>query len=119
MREKELDLASPLPKRVSLRTMSQSFRSFAEFYPFYLKEHGSRDNRRLHFAGMSAALMIAIVAAATLNPWLLLAVPIAGYGLSWFGHLVFERNKPATFGHPLFSLRGDLMMYREMLTGKI
>ncbi len=99
--------------------MSQSLRNFAEFYPFYLKEHGSRANRRLHFAGMSAALLLAVVAAVMLNPWLLIAVPIAGYGLSWFGHLVFERNRPATFRHPLYSLRGDLVMYRQMLTGKI
>ena len=99
--------------------MSQEFRSFAEFYPFYLKEHSNRTNRRLHFFGLLAVLGIVVAFAATLNWWLLLGFPAVGYLFAWVGHFMFERNKPATFRHPLYSLRGDLVMFKDMLTGKI
>jgi hypothetical protein len=67
-------------------------------------------NRALHFLGTSLALA-AFAAALTLTPWWLLAAPLAGYGPAWVGHFCFEKNKPATFRHPLWSLRGDLRMY--------
>ena len=99
--------------------MSRRFRSFAEFYPFYLEEHRSRANRRIHFAGKVALVIILATFAVTLNWWLLLAVPIVGYLVSWVGHFVFERNKPAAFGYPWYSFLGDLVMCKDMLTGKI
>ncbi|HEY1380489.1 MAG TPA: DUF962 domain-containing protein [Gemmataceae bacterium] len=99
--------------------MGQEFRSFAEFYPFYLREHSTRANRRAHFLGLTAAVALLIAFAVTLNWWLLLAVPVAGYGVSWVGHFVFERNVPATFGHPWYSFLGDLALCRDILTGRI
>jgi hypothetical protein len=99
--------------------MNRRFRSFAEFYPFYLQEHSSRANRRAHFAGIVTSALVLAAFAVTLNGWLLAAVPVVGYLMSWVGHLVFERNKPATFGHPGYSFFGDLAMFKDMLTGKI
>ena len=49
----------------------------------------------------------------------LVAAPIAGYGFAWIGHFFFEHNRPATFCHPLYSLAGDWVMFRDMLTGRI
>jgi hypothetical protein len=95
------------------------FASFREFYTFYLSEHANRTSRRLHFAGTSIA--VALLAAALLTGvwWLVLAALIEGYAFAWIGHFFFERNKPATFKHPIFSLMGDWRLWWEILTGKM
>lgn len=95
------------------------FRSFAEFYPYYLGEHANPTCRRLHFVGTS--LVIALLAYAIgSGQWLLLLVmPVAGYGFAWAGHFFFEKNRPATFTYPLYSLIGDFAMFRDILRGKI
>ena len=99
--------------------MTRPFATFAEFYPFYLAEHANRMCRRMHFAGTSLVLGCFVAAVATRNPWWLAAAPVAGYGFAWIGHFVFEHNRPATFTHPLYSLMGDWVMYKDMLTGRI
>ncbi len=98
---------------------ASDFASFSEFYPHYLAEHSNATSRRLHFVGTSLAIVFVTYAFATLNPWLLLAVPVAGYGFAWVGHFFFERNRPATFKHPLYSLMGDFAMFRDLITGKL
>jgi len=95
------------------------FGCFAEFYPYYLSEHRDRRCRRLHFIGTSLVILLAAVAALTVNPWWLLALPVAGYGFAWAGHFMFEKNRPATFSHPWYSLAGDFVMFRDMLAGRI
>ena len=99
--------------------MSDRFRSFADFYPFYLSEHRNRTCRRLHFAGSLLALAFIALAAVTRNAWWLAAGLVAGYGCAWAGHFFFEHNRPATFTHPLYSLMGDWMMFRDILRGRI
>lgn len=93
--------------------------SFAEFYPYYLREHQNRTNRRLHFFGTSLVLVLFAATLATGNWLLLLAVPLAGYGPAWVGHFYFERNKPATFYYPFYSLIGDYRMYFDTWSGKL
>ncbi len=95
------------------------FASFREFYPYYLGEHANRTCRRLHVVGSTLVLACLATALATLNPWWLLGMPLAGYGFAWVGHFFFEHNRPATFTHPLWSLMGDWVMYRDVLTGRI
>ena len=99
--------------------MSQRFATFRDFYPFYLSEHRNATCRRLHFAGSS--LVIALIAAAVVTRtwWLLWLVPVAGYGFAWVGHFRFEKNRPATFKYPFYSLIGDWVMYWQLATGKI
>lgn len=99
--------------------MSTRFASFREFYPFYLSEHRNATCRRLHFAGTTLVVLLVAAAAWTLLWWLLALVPIAGYGFAWVGHFAFEKNRPATFQHPLYSLVGDWVMYWQLLTGRI
>jgi hypothetical protein len=99
--------------------MTRRFGSFAEFYPFYLGEHANRACRRLHFAGTSLVIGCVLAAVVANNPWWLLAAPLCGYGFAWAGHFFFEHNRPATFSHPFYSLAGDWVMYKEMLTGRI
>ncbi|MEP6944116.1 MAG: DUF962 domain-containing protein [Betaproteobacteria bacterium] len=99
--------------------MKREFRSFGEFYPYYLGEHTSAATRRLHFVGSSLVLGCLLAAIVTRNAWWLLAAPLCGYGFAWVGHFFFEHNRPATFSHPLYSLAGDWVMFRDMLTGRI
>ncbi len=96
-----------------------SFRNFEEFYPFYLGEHADRTSRRLHVIGTSAAVLQMLVAVLMREPLLLLSALVTGYGFAWIGHYVFEKNRPATFKYPLYSLRGDFRMAREVFTGRI
>lgn len=95
------------------------FQSFREFYPYYLNEHSDRTCRRLHFIGTSLVIGITATALVTQNYALLWALPVAGYGFAWAGHFIFEKNRPATFKHPFYSLMGDFVMYKDMLIGKI
>jgi len=99
--------------------MGKVYHKFRDFYPDYLAEHRNPVSRRLHFAG--TALVLGTFAYAVLTGRLawLLAVPVFGYGFAWLGHFVFERNRPATFKHPLYSLAGDFVMFRDMLIGRV
>ena len=95
------------------------YASFREFYPFYLSEHANRSCRRLHFAGSMLVIVIVIAAVASADArWLLLA-PVAGYGFAWIGHFFYERNRPATFAHPLYSFAGDWAMFWDILNRRI
>ena len=95
------------------------FGSFADFYPFYLSEHRNRTCRAMHFAGSTLVLALVTLAIMSREAWWLLAVPVAGYGFAWVGHFVFEKNRPATFRYPGYSLLGDWVMYWQLLTRKI
>jgi len=99
--------------------MAARYATFSEFYPFYLAEHANPTCRRLHFVGTSLVMGCIVAAIVTGNVWWLAAAPVAGYGLAWVGHFYFEHNRPATFAHPVYSLMGDWVMYRDMLTGRI
>jgi hypothetical protein len=95
------------------------FNSFAEFYPYYLSEHSNSTCRRLHFIGTTLVIFILALTIAKSAWLLLLALPLAGYSFAWAGHFFFEKNRPATFQHPLYSLFGDFFMYRDMILGRV
>ena len=95
------------------------FASFAQFYPFYLSEHSDIRSRRLHFVGSVLVIVSLVLAISTGRlAWLWLA-PVAGYGCAWVGHFFFEKNRPATFSHPFYSLAGDWVMFWDILRGRI
>lgn len=97
---------------------TERYQTFAEFWPFYVCEHSLPACRALHFVGSTLALVI-VAAGIFYNLWLLLAVPVVGYGFAWFGHFVIEKNRPATFKYPLWSLVADWKMWALMLTGRM
>jgi hypothetical protein len=97
----------------------ETARRFADFYPFYLSQHANRACRRLHFVGTTLGLVAALHAFSTLNFWWLAAGLVVGYAFAWVGHFFFEKNRPATFTHPVYSLMGDWVMWKDMLTGRI
>jgi hypothetical protein len=99
--------------------MSERYRSFKDFYPFYLSEHANSVSRRLHFTGTSIALVLIITAVATHGWWLLGLALVQGYAFAWVGHFFFEHNKPATFRYPAFSLMGDWRLWWDILRRRI
>ncbi len=111
--------SAPLAGTAGAAVDPRQFKTFAEFYPFYLREHSNRTCRRLHFAGSSLALLCLFGLFLTGHFWFLAAGLLCGYGFAWFGHFVFEKNRPASFKRPLYSFRGDWVMWRDMLTGRI
>jgi hypothetical protein len=64
-------------------------------------------------------IALAVTSALTREPSLLLGLPVIGYGFAWIGHWVFEKNRPATFKAPLYSLWGDFVMWKDMLVGRV
>ena len=112
------------------------FSGLSEFYPYYLGEHRNGVCRSLHLLATTSVSCLALGVLAGANPWWLLLLPWLGYGPAWVGHFFFERNKPATFGHPLlagfgdrllpatfdfpvWSLLCDWLMTRDMLLGRV
>lgn len=100
-------------------TTKRRFRSFAEFYPFYLSEHANRTSRRLHFAGSTGVIACVVAGFATGHAAWFVGAAVCGYGLAWIGHFFFEHNRPATFRHPIYSFIGDWAMYRDVLRGRV
>ena len=98
---------------------AQRFRTFAEFFPFYLGEHRNTTCRVLHFIGTSIALALTLYALFSGIYLLILLAVVQGYAWAWVGHFGFEKNKPASFKQPLYSFMGDWVMWFQLLTGKI
>lgn len=96
-----------------------SYKSFSEFYPYYLSEHDNVICRRLHFIGSWIALFFIGLSIYTANYWYLLAALFSGYLFAWIGHFFFEHNKPATFKYPFYSFAGDWVMFMQILMGKV
>ncbi len=99
--------------------MEERYKSFKDFYPFYLSQHQNITCRRLHFAGTALVILTAVYALFSLELILLILLPVFGYGFAWAGHFFFEKNRPATFTYPLYSLSGDFVMFKDVLSGKI
>jgi hypothetical protein len=93
--------------------------SFAEFWPFYVSQHSKPLTRKLHFIGTGLSALSLLGGIATLNPVLIGVAPVIGYGFAWAGHFLVERNRPATFTYPLWSLAADWVMFGKMLLGQM
>lgn len=95
------------------------YKSFSAFWPHYLREHSRPATRRLHYAGTGLVLAFAAAALASGDWRLFAAVPLAGYGFAWVSHAAVERNRPATFTYPLWSLAADFRMAWLWATGRL
>jgi hypothetical protein len=93
-------------------------RTFADFWPFYVRAHSRPRTRTLHAIGSVLAIVLLGVSLAV-SLWLLIAVPVIGYAFAWYAHFFVEHNKPATFGHPFYSLAADYRMLFLMMAGRM
>jgi hypothetical protein len=98
--------------------MEKKYQSLKEFYPFYLTEHSNSTSRVLHFIGTGLVLVILLTAIIQQRWLMLVAIPFVGYGFAWVGHFFFEKNKPATFQYPGYSLASDFILFFHLLIGK-
>ena len=94
-------------------------RNFREFWPYYLREHSKPRTRALHYVGTTLVVVVAAAALVTVNWWLLIAMPVAGYAFAWAAHFAVERNRPATFTYPFWSLAADFRMGWLWATGRL
>jgi hypothetical protein len=98
--------------------MSNSrFHSFEDFWPYYVAMHSRRATRWIHLVGTLSGALVSAIAVVTANWVLLPGLPVLGYSAAWPAHWLIERNNPASFGHPAWSFRGDLLMIMTMLRG--
>ncbi|MBT8427024.1 MAG: DUF962 domain-containing protein [Erythrobacter sp.] len=99
--------------------MPREYQSFETFWLYYLREHSRPQTRALHYFGTTLVVAIAIFAILRGPLWMLLLMPVAGYFFAWVGHFGVEKNRPATFTYPLWSLRADFKMWWLWLTGRL
>ena len=99
--------------------MTERIQSYAEFWPYYLREHSLPITRWLHFVGTAMAVSLGVTAALTGRAELVPGMLVAGYGFAWVSHFTLEKNRPATFKYPFYSFAGDWVMFADMLRGKI
>jgi hypothetical protein len=105
-----MDYASNMPERIA---------TFRDFWPYYVGEHSRPLTRGLHYLGTGGLFVIAATAVAIRRPALLGLLPVMGYGFAWAAHFFVEKNRPATFTYPLWSLAADFVMFGKMLRGRM
>ena len=96
----------------------ERYKSFEDFYPYYISEHDHKYTKLMHFIGTSISIYFLIKFILSFNFLFILYALLSGYGFAWVGHFFIEKNKPATFTYPFFSLVSDYIMFFEILRGK-
>jgi hypothetical protein len=93
--------------------------NYREFWDFYVSEHSQPATRLLHFVGTSLGILLLIFFVASGQWYFFPAFFVVGYAFAWFAHFAVEKNKPASFRFPLWSLISDFKMMGYMLIGRM
>jgi len=96
----------------------ERYKTFRDFYPYYIEEHSKPKTKLLHFIGTSISLFFLVQLVRTFDPIYFIYALLSGYGFAWIAHFFIEKNKPATFTYPFYSFIGDHKMFLEILMGK-
>ena len=96
----------------------REYKRISDFYPFYKSQHQGTVTRVLHFIGTGLVIVFLVLFIITFEFKYLAYAPLAGYGFAWVGHFFFEKNKPATFRHPVYSLACDFWLFWDLLRGR-
>lgn len=99
--------------------MAKEIEGYREFWPYYLREHSRRNTRLLHYLGTSLAIASLVALLATGDLLYLASAIVCGYLFAWIGHFAVEKNRPATFTYPLWSLVSDFRMYFLAVFGRL
>ena len=97
----------------------QDPRTFSDFWPYYVLAHREPLTRIFHSVGTITGWALLVAAIALGRPRFVLAAFVVPYALAWFSHFFVEHNRPATFGHPLWSWLADQKMVAMVLAGKM
>jgi len=103
----------------SLMSKKKQFNNFKEFYKYYLSQHRNPINRILHFAANIIIFICFILVFFIGKIWLFAVISVFGYCLALFGHLFFEKNKPVIFKYPFYGIGGDIVLFYDMISGRI
>jgi hypothetical protein len=99
--------------------VEKTFKTFDEFWPFYLREHSNPQCRLMHVVGTTSAITFTLVILLTQDIGWIFHALVVGYGFAWFGHYQYQKNRPATFKYPWMSFQGDMKMYYLAITGEL
>ena len=97
----------------------RDYTSFSAFWPYYLREHSAPATRALHYIGTGLAIIV-FMASIVSGAWAFIGLAlVSGYAFAWLAHMIVEKNRPATFTYPLWSLGADFKMLFYFLTGRL
>jgi hypothetical protein len=99
--------------------LAERIASYRAFWPYYLAAHSRTATRALHYAATVLFIAVAVAGVLSGRYWVVALAPIPAYALAWLSHFCIERNKPATFAYPLWSLVSDFRMFALALTGRL
>ncbi len=98
--------------------MSDRITAYTAFWPYYLQEHAKPTTRGIHYVGTALAILC-LGLGFTVDAMWFIAVPFAGYSFAWVAHFFIEKNRPATFTYPGWSLISDFRMFGLWLSGRL
>src|SRR5579871_6639850 len=93
--------------------------TFKDFWPRYLRAHGSRASQAFHLGGvlLSVALAVALLSCGMIF-FLVLAIIPAQIGAA-IGHKLSPRKDQAVEDHPDWAALADLRMCALLVTGRL